>query len=163
MKNHLAASLFLLLTHTCIGQATAKEKSSALSFELGKTGLIYNLNYDHKFGDKNFGFRVDAGSNLAKYLEASMVGGGGYYLIGKRNHFFELGADLNYLSVYEVSDDQISIVFIYPDYTIKTYYASLNLGFRKYGKRSLFRIGFSPGFFSKGFIPGGYISYGGRF
>jgi hypothetical protein len=71
-----------------------------------------------------------------------------------------LGIDVNYLSVNEISDDQIGIPLVYPNYTIKTYYASLNCGYRKYGNNSLFRIGISPGFIKTEFIPGGYISYG---
>ncbi len=77
-----------------------------------------------------------------KYLFAFTFGGGGYYLTGKRSSFLELGADLNDLIVIEGSDDQRGFVFVYPDYSINTYYASLNLGYRKYGKSSLFRIDF---------------------
>jgi hypothetical protein len=88
------------------------------------------------------------------------LGGGGYHLIGKTSNFLEVGADLNYLSVDEVSDDQRGFVLIYPDYSIQTYYVSINIGYRRYGKSNLFRIGFAPGFIKQDFIPGGYISYG---
>ncbi len=161
MKAYLTTIFSLLLyTALCSAQTTDKQKNNALSFELGKSGLIYNLNYDHKFQAKNFGFRFGAGSNLAKYLFAFTFGGGCYYLAGNRSRFLELGADLNYLLVYEVSEDQRGFAFVYPNYAIKTNYASLNLGYRKYRRSSLFRIGVSPGFTKKGFIPGGYISYG---
>ena len=144
-------------------QDTHKTKHNALSLELGKTGLIYNLNYDHKFIDKKFGFRFDLGSNLARYLNAFTIGGGGYYLIGNTSKFFEAGADISFLSVDKVSDDQKGIVFLYPDYSTKTYYASLNVGYRRYGKKNLFRIGLSPGLTKQEFIPGGYISFGFTF
>ncbi len=134
-----------------------------MSLEVGKTGLIYNLTYDHKLRNKNFGFRVIAGSNLAKYLQAYMVGAGSYYLIGKQSSFLELGADLNYLSIDEVSDDQRGFTIIYPNYSINTYYVSANFGFRIYGKSSLFRAGLSPGFAKNGFMPGAYISFGVTF
>ncbi len=147
----------------CNAQMTENIKLNAVSFELGKTGLIYNLTFDHKAVTKNFGFRLGAGSNLAKYLNAISVGGGSYYLIGKTNHFLELGIDLQYLIVDEVSDDQKGFTFVYPDYSTKTFYPSLNLGYRAYSKRTLFRMGFSPGLIDSDFVPGGYISYGLRF
>jgi len=42
---------------------------------------------------------VGIGSNLGRYLQFLSVGSGGYYLFGSTNKFFELGGDLNYLSV----------------------------------------------------------------
>ncbi len=142
MKPYIITIIFLLMCFTlCSAQTTDKTKYNALSFELGKTGFIYNLNYDHKFLDKDFGFRFGVGSNLAKYLNAFTLGGGGYHLIGKTSNFLEVGADLNYLSVDEVSDDQRGFVLIYPDYSIQTYYVSINIGYRRYGKSNLFRIG----------------------
>lgn len=161
MKFHLIIILFLLLCHTfCTAQTTGTTKNNALSLELGKTGLIYNLSFDHKFPDKNPGLRITIGSNFAKYLTAFSAGGGGYYLFGKKKSHFELGFDLNYLKVDEVSDDQKGFVLLRPDYSIKTFYASMNLGYRKYGDKGLFRIGISPGFIKNDFLPGGYISYG---
>lgn len=164
MKFSLTAIFAILVSVTlCNAQATEKPKINAVSLELGKTGLIYNLTFDHKAVTKNFGFRVIAGSNLAKYLNAVSLGGGGYYLVGQRIRFLELGVDLQYLIVDEVSDDQKGFAFVYPDYSIKTFYPNLNLGYRAYGKRTLFRIGFSPGLIDRGFVPGGYLSYGLRF
>ncbi|MDQ3682665.1 MAG: hypothetical protein M3352_06285 [Bacteroidota bacterium] len=145
-----------------IAYAQNNNKLQAISFEIGKTGIIYNLNYDHKFYSKNFGFRVGIGSNPGRYLQLLSVGGGGYYLFGSTNKFFELGGDLNYLSVDEISDDQkgFANMVVYPNYSTKTYYASLNAGFRKYYKKNLFRVGIAPGFTKDEFIPGGYISFG---
>lgn len=144
----------------CIAQTTDKPRVNAISFELGKTGLIYNFNFDRKVPDKQVGFRFGAGSNFAKYLNAFTVGGGGYYLIGRKNNFLELGADLQYLIVDEVSDDQRGFSFIYPDYSIKTLYPSVNVGYRYYGKMTLFRVGVAPALIKREFVPGGYISYG---
>lgn len=124
---------------------------------------MYNLSFDHRFSTGKAGVRCMAGSNFAQYLNAFFVGGGGYGLIGKTNHFFELGADIGYLSVNEVSDDQKRLTLIYPDYTVKTIYPSLNIGYRSYGKYTLFRVGVSPGYLRNTIIPGGYISYGVRF
>lgn len=106
MKPHSIIIILLFCSVLCNAQTTIKIKNNALSLELGKTSLIYNLTYDHKLRNKNFGFRVIAGSNLAKYLQAYTVGAGSYYLIGKRSSLFELGVDLNYLSVDEVSDEK---------------------------------------------------------
>lgn len=147
----------------CNAQTTEKPTFNAISFELGKTGLIYNLTFDHKIKTTNFGFRFTAGSNLAQYLKAVAVGGGGYYVVGKTNHFLELGVDLQYLIVDEVSDDQKGFAFVYPDYSIKTFYPSLNVGYRAYSKRTMFRIGFSPALIDSKLVSGGYLSYGLRF
>ncbi|HEX8460352.1 MAG TPA: hypothetical protein VF623_02940 [Segetibacter sp.] len=125
----------------CGAQTPGNPKLNALSFELGKTGLIYNLTFDHNVTEKNYGFRFGAGTYPARYLKAFTVGTGAYYLVGKKSHFLELGADIQYLIVDEVSDDQRGILLIYPDYSIKTLYPSLNLGYRNYGKRTLFRVG----------------------
>jgi hypothetical protein len=162
MKSLLTAFCAILISVTLCNAQTIS-KTNAVSFELGKAGLIYNLTFDHKAATKNFGFRVSVGSNLAKYLNAISFGGGGYYLIGKTNRFLELGTDLQYLIVDEVSDDQIGFAFVYPNYSIKTFYPSLNLGYRTYGKQTLFRVGFSPGVIDNGFVPGGYMSFGLRF
>ena len=164
MKLYLPTIFFLLLCSIlCSAQTIDKIKNNALSLEFGKSGLIYNLSYDHKFQNNYFGFRLNGGTNFAKYLSAATFGGGGYYLVGKSICFLELGADLSYLSVEEVSDDQKGFTFIYPDYSIKTYYTSLNIGYRKYGKHTLFRIGLSPGITKRDFIPGGYLSFGVTF
>lgn len=155
MKSLLTVCFAILISVTlCNAQTIEKSKLNAISFELGKTGLIYNLTFDHKSATKNFGFRLNVGSNIAKYLNAISVGGGGYYLVGKTNKFLELGMDLQYLIVDEVSDDQKGFAFVYPDYSIKTFYPSLNFGYRAYSKRTLFRIGLSPGLIDSDFVPG---------
>ncbi|HET6996031.1 MAG TPA: hypothetical protein VFI06_13655 [Chitinophagaceae bacterium] len=143
----------------CNSQASDKPKI-ALSFELGKTGLIYNLNFDYKFAEKDFGFHSSVGSNFGRYLNAKTFGGGVYYLAGKKSHFLEIGADLQYLLIDEVSDDQKGLSFVYPNYSIKTLFPGLNLGYRVYGRKTLFRVGFSSNLIKSDFVPGGYISYG---
>jgi hypothetical protein len=146
----------------CFAQ-TEKPMHNAVSFEFGKTGLLYNVTFDHKKREGTFGFRFGAGSNFGQYLNAISFGGGGYYLVGRENHFFELGMDIQYLIVDETSNDQKGFSFVYPDYSIKTLYPSINAGYRSYGKRTLFRIGVSPGLINNKFVPGGYISYGFAF
>ncbi|MGB3007348.1 MAG: hypothetical protein WBC06_12610 [Chitinophagaceae bacterium] len=164
---HTLTTVFAILSFVtvCFTQTTEKPKHNALSFELGKTGLIYNLKYDHKVAGKNFGFGIGVGSNFAQHLNLITAGGSGYYLLGRQNRFFELGIDLQYLVVEETSDDQrgIADIFVYPDYSIKTLYPSLNIGYRQYGKSGLFRFGFSPGIIKSELIPGGYIGYGFTF
>ena len=159
----LSCAICTILFSVTLCNAQTTYKPNAFSFELGKTGLIYNLTFDRKAEATNFGFRLGFGSNFAKYLNAITAGAGGYYLIGNTNRFFELGADFQYLVVDEVSDDQKGFSLIYPDYSVKTFYPSLNLGYRAYSKRTLFRIGLSPGVIDNDFVPGGYISLGLRF
>jgi len=163
MKNIPATVICIFLSVTfCFAQTTEKPKQNALSFKFGKTGLIYNLNFDHRFAGRNLGLRLGAGSNFAKYLNVIKAGGGGYYLLGRQTRFLELGLDLQYLVVKEVSDDQrgIADIFVYPNYPTNTLYTSLNIGYRRYGKNALFRVGVSPGIIKDELIPGGYISYG---
>ena len=159
---HIPATIFAIFVclTLCKAQPTDRPKLNAISFELGKTGLIYNLNFDRKLENKNLGFRFGVGSNLSKYLNATTIGGGGYYLAGRQKHFFEFGVDIQYLIIDEVSDDQRGFSFIYPDYSIRTLYPNLNVGYRSYGKRTLFRVGISPGLIKSELVPGGYISYG---
>ncbi len=166
MKHTLTTILSILVCGThCFAQTTEEPKLNALSFELGKTGLIYNLNYDHNLAGKNLGFRIGVGSNFAQHINLIIAGGGGYYLLGRQTRFFELGIDLQYLVVEETSDDQrgVSDIFVYPNNSIKTLYPSLNLGYRRYGKGTLFRTGLAPGYINSKFIPGGYISFGVTF
>lgn len=164
MKHKTIATLYFIFTLTiCRAQIISVSKNNALSFELGKSGLIYNLNFDHRFQNKNFGFRLGLGSNFSKYLQAFTTGGGGYYLIGHTTKFLEIGIDLNYLSVEENSDDQKGVPLLIPNYAVSIYYMSFNIGYRRYGAKALFRIGISPGFIKNDFLPGGYISYGLRF
>ena len=164
MKHIVAIIVLIFISASfCNAQPTEKPRFNALSFELGKNGLIYNLNFDQKFAKKNYGFRFGAGSNFAKYLQAITVGGGAYHLFGRRHRFFELGMDIQYVFIDEISDDQKGFALLYPDYSIKTIYPSFNLGYRSYGKKTLLRIGLSPGLIDKDFFPGGYISYGVTF
>lgn len=161
MKSLVFASFYFLFAITiCQAQKDPISKNNALSFELGKSGLVYNLNFDHKFHDKKIGFRVDIGSFFSKYLNSITTGGGFYYLFGQKINFFETGIDLNYLGVTKRSDDQLGVPLFYPNYPVKTYYASVNFGYRKYGQKTLFRIGISPGIIKNNFIPGAYVSFG---
>ena len=154
----LIFSLGLILLFTGIN---AQHKSGqSLSAELGKNGLIVSIIYDYQFSKTHFGFRAGAGSNFAKYLSAYTVTTGGYKLFGKMNNFFELGVDIQYLNIDEVSDDQKGFVLLYPDFSTQTLFSTLNLGFRKYFKKSLFRAGLAPGFTKHGFLPGAYLSLG---
>jgi len=162
MKSLLTA-IFSIFTYVTFCSAQTSLKTNALSVELGKTGLIYNLTFDHKAVAKNFGFKLGVGSNFGKYLNARVLGAGGFYLIGKTSRFLELGADLQYLVVNEVSDDQKGFSFVFPDYAGRKFYPSLNLGYRAYRKHTLFRVGFSPGLIDIDVVPGGYISFGLRF
>lgn len=136
---------------------------ASLSVEAGKTGTIFNIVYDQPIGNKNWGVRGSLGSNFAKYLQAKMAGGGIYHLFGNKKKFLELGVDLHYLVIDEVSDDQRGVTLVFPNHSISTLYASANIGYRTYGRKNIFRVGLAPGFTEEGFIPGGYLSYGLQF
>lgn len=163
MRQILMILFFLFTITLCNGQTDPEPKNYSISFELGKNGLIYNAVFDQRFQDKDFGYRIAVGSNFGKYLKATTSGVGGYYLKGRENNHLELGIDFYYLSIEEISDDQRGVVLITPNYPIKTFYASVNIGFRKVQKNTLFRVGISPGITKHDIIPGGYISFGFRF
>ena len=151
---------FLAFLFISIISLAQEKKTQSLSAELGKNGLLAGIIYDYQFSRSQFGFRAGAGTNFAKYLKASTATLGGYKLFGKDNKYFELGADIQYLYIDEVSDDQKGFVLLYPDFSTSTLYPSLNIGFRKYAKKSIFRAGLSPGFTKHGFLPGAYLSFG---
>lgn len=152
--------IILTITQAHAQRYTDVHNLNSLSIELGKNGLIYNLVFDHKIFKGTYGFRIGAGSNFAKYLNAKSFGLGGYTLIGGPDNSLELGADLQYMLITRTSADQRGFDFVYPDYSVKAIYPSLNLGFRKYFSSSMLRFGFSPGKIKKVFVPGGYVSYG---
>lgn len=149
----------VLLFMNFISHAQNKQTQS-LSAELGKNGLLVSIIYDYQFSTSHFGLRAGAGSNFAKYLQAYTATIGGYKLFGTNNRYFELGADIQYLDIDEVSDDQKGFTLVYPDFSTSTLYPSLNIGYRKYNKKSIFRAGVSPGFTKHGFLPGAYLSFG---
>jgi len=134
-----------------------------IALEIGKTGLIYNLVFDNRLKGSLYGFKLGLGSNFGKYIRAFAVQLGMYRLFGNKNRFFEAGIDIHYLDSEEDSNDQFSVSsFVYPNKTTNTYFVSINTGYRVYFRKSIFRIGFAPGFTKDEFIPGGYISFGFR-
>lgn len=156
-----ASLLIILLSWGNIGYCQDMiEKNQAVIFELGKNGLLYNLNYDHKLKHHNFGFRGGAGSNLGAYTFALTVGGGIYTLIGKKNKFFETGIDLHYLYVNSPQDDVVGLPLFFPTENTRSWYPSMNIGYRKYKRKSIFRAGISPGYIKPFFIPGAYVGWG---
>ncbi len=85
MKRYVAlTTIVVLITIHCNSQKIDVAHHNALSIEIGKTGMIFDLTYDHKFKTNSFGFRVIGGSNLGRYLTLKTFGGGGYSLIGKK-------------------------------------------------------------------------------
>lgn len=144
-------------------QSDSLGKNNTVSLEVGKSGLILNMSYDKRI-NKNWGYRFIVGSNFSNSIRVISFGGGGFYLTGKNRHWFELGMDLQYIIANEISDDQRGFSFVYPDYTVHTFYPSLNIGYRNYGKKLMFRIGASPGIIDGNFFAdAGYIGLGFRF
>ena len=163
MKNTIYIIVFYFLTITvCNGQTNSNFKSNALSLELGKAGLIFNVTFDHRLKTKNYGYKLNIGSNLTQYQQVFQTGGGFYYLKGHNKNFLELGIDLSYFEYIEVSDDQrVSTLLFFNKYLYtKTLYSNINIGYRYYGNKNLFRVGVSPGLMNTGFLFGGFISFG---
>ena len=159
-KITLSICAILLLGSSLCAQETKNNK--AISIEAGKTGAIANLIFDAK-AQKNWGYRLFAGSNFGKTVSLINVGAGAYYLLGKKDRFLELSTDLSYLSVDVVSDDQYRFGnFVAPNYDVQSLYTTFNIGYRAYGRKTLFRVGIAPGFIKNDFLPGGYLSLGFR-
>ena len=163
MKLFLITFLIIICSKVSFAQINNNAKNQSLLFEFGQTGLIYNLSYDHTFHNKRWGLRAQVGSNLVKYLPLFKMSAGGFTLIGNQKHFLELGANAGYINVNEVSDDQRGVILFYPDFPLKSFFANADIGYRNYGKKTIFRVGFAPLVFKEGFVPGGYLGFGFRF
>jgi hypothetical protein len=73
----ITVGAFLILSSHGIAQVGNRAvKQNALSLEIGKTGLIYNLRYDRLLQGDKFGFIASAGSNFGKYISYYSAGGG---------------------------------------------------------------------------------------
>lgn len=151
---------FLIITSPKTLSAQQTTAARSLNIGIGNNGLVVNLYYDQTIRTKNFGFRIGAGSNFAKYLKEITGSGGFYYLIGEDGNFFETGLDAGYLSIEENSKDQKGFTFLMPDKAISSFYGSINLGYRLVGHKFMFRIGAAPGIIKNNFIPGAYTSIG---
>lgn len=164
MKNILLTiiSLFGALA-VCNGQTTSKVRNNAISYELGKAGLISNIVFDHRFKAKNYGFKLSIGSNLSQYQSVFQTGGGFYCLKGRGKNYMELGTDLNYYEYSVVSDDQIGVRVLFTEAYTKSMYANLNIGYQYCGDEVFFRTGISLGIMDIGFVPGAYIGLGLKF
>lgn len=160
MKHRITITLVFFCL-TVLAQAQGQSKNNAMFLELGKTGVMYNLGFDHRIANKSVGLRMTLGSNFGSNVNAFSTLGGAYYLFGQKNNHLEFGVDIGYLKTDEISDDQFAL--FYPDFSISTFYTSMNIGYRRYGQKTVFRIGISPGFIKTGSIRGGYISYGFTF
>lgn len=151
---------FIVLLFFCKVSAQTKAKTfqNAVGVEFEQPTSAINVNLDHKFGIKPLGVRAFIGSNFNGYLNVINGGLGGYYLVG-RKHSFEIGTDVQYLTVTERSDDQ-RVGAVYPDYPVKTIYGTLNVGYRATFKFGNFRLGIAPGLTKDEYLFGGYLSLG---
>lgn len=158
----LYVGLFFWIPFYATGQQDMLKPLNTLSVELGKTGIIWGAYWDKKFASGKSGFRVGGGHNFGRYYSAGMIGGGVYRLLGGDRDFFETGVDVVLFTGTLISDDQVSGLgdIVYPRVTIAAIYPSVNLGYRRYGKKNIFRMGIAPSYLNKEFFTGGYISFG---
>ena len=101
MRYYLFLYILLLFSIASIAQQPYSAKASQWQAEgLGPAGL-FSINFDSRFSGKEagLGFRIGLGGAPLGLLGESCnsgiqitLPGGLNYLIGKRNHFFELGA-----------------------------------------------------------------------
>lgn len=156
--------LFILLLFIPASVCNAQEfeeRNDAVSMEFGKTGFLKSFTFDHRFTPSDFGIRALLGGTYSQVRGAFQAGVGAYHLFGKSRRYFELGVDAAYLNVWVDNDDVITTVSLfYPDYPVSTIYTSMNLGYRAYGNKWIFRAGVSPGVLDGDFVPGGYVSFG---
>src|SRR5688572_2533382 len=152
MKKQLG-TLIILLFGFLISNAQEKTRPNSLSIEIGKTGLLPSLIFDHQFPIR-FGIRAGGGYNSFYEFKVKTAGGGLYYLFGNKKRHLETGIDFYYLNTYDSNnDDQVVMPLFYPNYSAEGLYTSINLGYRSCGTSTMFRIGFSPGVFEGEFIP----------
>ncbi len=136
-------------------------KFNVVSFQIGKQGILFNVNYDHKFQNKNWGYKLETSANLFKGFQLNTFSIGSYILKGNSIKNLELGFDINYLYTWTSQDDvKGANVTFFPEENFNTLYPNLNIGYRKYYQKGMFRVGFAPGYFRDRFLYDGYISIG---
>lgn len=163
MKNIILLILFSQAFSISFGQTISAEKVNAFSLEIGKVGVIINIVYDHRIKKKNYGYKINVGSNFSKYQPVFQTGGGFYYLKGNNKNFLELGVDLGYFKYYEVSNDQRGLSLLLVKKYTTTLITNLNIGYQFSSNKNLFKVGISPGIINTGFVLGGYVGFGIKF
>jgi hypothetical protein len=159
----LFISIFLsILFFASKAQSVKNTSHHTVGIEAGKLGAVFHLIYDYRFKNLKWGLRANAGTNFGKYLDVFQTGAGAYYLLGKKNDHLELGLDVNYFYADEISDDQRPGISLIPVRNASTMFTSGNLGYRHYGKRTVFRVGVSQGYIHsvKNYYTGAYLSFG---
>jgi hypothetical protein len=121
---------------------------------LGRSSLLYAVNYDRRFftGSGGAGASVGFGYIDLFGVTAFMLPVGVYYLAGSENHHVELGAGITTLG-----NSTSSGILLQP-------FGTATVGYRYQPARGfLFRIGFTPMYTTRGFAPWGGASFGAAF
>lgn len=154
--------LLLLISNLTYSQKdTVQKNMKTLIGEFGKNGLIFNLLYDHYFYKKHFGFHGGAGTTIFNHkFELRTVTAGFYFLIGRKNEFYDLGMELQYHYADLLADDVKGFIFVDPSVSYEGVFPFLTVGYRRYSKKGVLRLGLSEGLIKKEFITGAYVGYG---
>lgn len=147
------AGLLLLLLETGFAQSgsvTSNASAGAaktLYGEIGGPGVL-SINYDQRFkGEKGLGFRAGIGG-------ISVVAGGFFtvpvalnYLIGSKSNYFELGAGISSITIYNGAS--------FFDQNASALFGHISFGYRYQPEQKGFtgRIFISPIFVEKMFFP----------
>ena len=153
---------FLLITNLSFSQHdTVQRNMKTIIGELGKNGLVFNLHYDHYFFKSHFGFHAGGGTTIFnRRFELRTLTAGFYFLIGKKNEFYDLGFEFQYHYADRHEDDVRGFIFVDPPDTYEGVFPFLTAGYRRYSKKGVLRLGFAEGYIRKEFITGAYVGYG---
>ena len=154
--------LFLLISNLSFCQHdTVQRNTKTLIGEIGKNGLVFNVLYDHYFYKEHFGLHGGAGTMIfSRLFELRTVTAGFYFLIGKKNEFYDLGFELQYHYTDLHADDVKGFIFADPSVSYEGVFPFLTTGYRRYSKKGVFRIGLAEGIIKGEFIIGAYVGYG---
>ena len=159
----LITVLVTLISLTVTAQRVDRKPGSSnarnIYGELGGPGVL-SVNYDQRFGNKETGLGFRAGIGGIGLGNAGFISipVGLNYLAGKEDHYFEAGAGLSVISLYDgatLFDNDQSTIFGF-----------INLGYRYQPTRKGLtgRVFISPLLTSEGFMPFyGGVSLGFRF
>ena len=154
-------SILLLVSNLALSQDTVQSNMRTLIAEFGKNGLILNVLYDQYFFKSHFGFHAGAGTTIFnRRSELRSLTAGFYFLIGRKNEFYDLGMELQFHDAYIHADDVRGFYLFDPAETYRGVFPVLTVGYRSYSHKGVLRLGFAEGLINRIFVTGVYVGYG---
>ena len=160
----LTACLFTI-HHVAAQETEAIGRSQAVYFEILGPGVTFSANYDTRFQNTNNGlggrigvsyFALDGTSIFTLPVQLN-------YLLGKNNHYFEVGAGATFASISDSTNEEDQDILFVTDSGVM---GTMTFGYRRQPINGgfSFRGGFTPIFGQGNFMPfWPYVSFGYTF